>query len=230
MAAFQFYLQSGKQRKVGWVVTTVIMFLVKIPLWKRKCVKVRCSDATASSFVAKVWGEVFAHFHAFAVKRQISMRNWLSGLPRRVLYEQSPWCKRKWLTRSWLCSSSASPSLVSASSDFMCTADAFFPQRLSNHCQGIRGTFSEICTKFDGVPLSDPSRNRIRRGTRLQIKGRKNQHVHPAAWNCVPWLPRYTNTIIYRCIVLLQLLHRWQNQSRKLWISLVHHKNIHNHI
>jgi hypothetical protein len=27
----------------------------------------RCRDATASSFVAKVRGEVFAHFHAVAV-------------------------------------------------------------------------------------------------------------------------------------------------------------------
>jgi hypothetical protein len=29
MAAFQFYLQSGKRRKVVWVGTTVILFLVK---------------------------------------------------------------------------------------------------------------------------------------------------------------------------------------------------------
>jgi hypothetical protein len=27
-----------------------------------------CRDATASSFVKKVWGEVLAHFHAVAVK------------------------------------------------------------------------------------------------------------------------------------------------------------------
>jgi hypothetical protein len=45
---------------------------------------------------------------------------------------------------------------------FPCTAHAFFLKRLSNHCQGLRSTFSEICTKFDAVPLSDPSRNRIR--------------------------------------------------------------------
>jgi hypothetical protein len=29
---------------------------------------VRCRDATASSSVAKVQGEVFAHFHAVAIK------------------------------------------------------------------------------------------------------------------------------------------------------------------
>jgi hypothetical protein len=38
---------------------------------RRKCEKVRCRHATASSFVAEVPGEVFAHFHVFAVKRHI---------------------------------------------------------------------------------------------------------------------------------------------------------------
>jgi hypothetical protein len=32
---------------------------------------------------------------------------------------------------------------------------------LSNHFQGLRRTFSEICKKFDTVPLLDPSRNSI---------------------------------------------------------------------
>jgi hypothetical protein len=32
--------------------------------------------------------------------------------------------------------------LASVSSDFPCTAHAFFPERLSNHCQGVRRTFS----------------------------------------------------------------------------------------
>jgi hypothetical protein len=68
------------------------------------------------------------------------------------------------------------------------------PECLSNHCQCPSRT-SEICTKFDAVPLSDPSQNCIRSDTWPQIKGRKNQHVHP------PWLPRYTSTIIYSCII-----------------------------
>jgi hypothetical protein len=50
---------------------------------------VRCSDATASSSVAKVRDEVIAHFHSIAVKRHSIMRNLLFGLPRRILYEQS---------------------------------------------------------------------------------------------------------------------------------------------
>jgi hypothetical protein len=78
--------------------------------------------------------------------------------------------------------------------------------------------FSKICTKLDAVPLSVPSRNLIRPNTRLQIKGHKKSALHPAAWNFVNWLPRYASTIIYRCIALLQLLNRWQYQSRKLWI------------
>jgi hypothetical protein len=47
-------------------------------------------------------------------------------------------------------------------------AHAIFPERLSNHFQGFRRTFSEICTKFDAVPLSDTSRNRIRADTLLK--------------------------------------------------------------
>jgi hypothetical protein len=35
-------------------------------------------------------------------------------------------------------------------------ADACFPERLSNHCQCFRLTFSEICKKFDSR-YSDPS-------------------------------------------------------------------------
>jgi hypothetical protein len=61
--------------------------------------------------------------------------------------------------------------------------------------------------------LSDPSRNRIKPDTRLQMKGRKSQHVHPTAWNFVNWLQRYASTIICRCIALLQLQYRWQHQS-----------------
>jgi hypothetical protein len=44
------------------------MFWSKIPWSRRKQEMVCCHDATASSFVAKVWGEVFAHFHSVAIK------------------------------------------------------------------------------------------------------------------------------------------------------------------
>jgi hypothetical protein len=57
--------------------------------------------------------------------------------------------------------------------------------------------------------------------SRLRIKGRKYQYIHPAACHFVHWLSRYASTtgITYRCFALLQLLYRWHHQSRKLWIS-----------
>jgi hypothetical protein len=50
----------------------VALFLVKNSLVKEI---VHCYDATASSFVTKVRGEVFTHVHAVAVKRHSSMQN-----------------------------------------------------------------------------------------------------------------------------------------------------------
>jgi hypothetical protein len=46
------------------------------------------SQCFASSFVAKLRGEVFANFHAVTVKRHSSMRNRLFGLPALILCEQ----------------------------------------------------------------------------------------------------------------------------------------------
>jgi hypothetical protein len=50
---------------------------------------------------------------------------------------------------------------VSMSLNFPCTAHAFFPEGLCNHCQGLPPTFSQICTMFDAVRFSDPLRNHI---------------------------------------------------------------------
>jgi hypothetical protein len=78
MAAFQPCLQSGKQM-------TIMLFLVKkIPPWKRKCETVRCRDATSSSFVTKVQGEVFTQFHAVTIKHHSSMQNCLFGRPGQM--------------------------------------------------------------------------------------------------------------------------------------------------
>jgi hypothetical protein len=41
----------------------------------KKCEMVHCCDATASSLIAKVWGETFTHFRAVTVKYHSSMRN-----------------------------------------------------------------------------------------------------------------------------------------------------------
>jgi hypothetical protein len=88
------------------------------------------------------------------------MQNWQFGLPGRILFEQSFWCQIKWWACSWLCSSTVSQFSVSVNLNFPCGAHGFFPERLSNHCQGLCCTFSEMYTNFYAVPVSDPSRNR----------------------------------------------------------------------
>jgi hypothetical protein len=132
---------------------------------------VSCCDATASYFVAKVWAKS-AHFYAFAVKRRSSMRNWLFGLPGRILCEQSVKESVKESNEHALdfALQLSNPYLVSVSLDFTCTAHAFFPEHLSNHCQDLHLTFPKICTKFDAAPLSDPFQNCIRPEKRLKIK------------------------------------------------------------
>jgi hypothetical protein len=51
---------------------TYILFGQKFP-GEKGSETVRYRDVTASSFVSKVRGEVFAHFHAVALKRNSSM-------------------------------------------------------------------------------------------------------------------------------------------------------------
>jgi hypothetical protein len=76
----------------------------------------------------------------------MSMRNWLFGLQGRIL-----------------------------SLDFALRLSRLFG--LGEFGLSVYGScvlpFSEICTKLFAVPLSDPSRNRIRPDTRLKIKERK---------------------------------------------------------
>jgi hypothetical protein len=64
MTAFQFYLQSG----VG---DDNCIISDKKNSVVRRC----CLDATASSFVAKVRGEVFAHVYIVPIKRHNNLRN-----------------------------------------------------------------------------------------------------------------------------------------------------------
>jgi hypothetical protein len=57
MAAFQFYLQSGKQRRFGLVgrdQSHVVFGKKKNSLLKNKSETVRCRNAACVSFVAKV--------------------------------------------------------------------------------------------------------------------------------------------------------------------------------
>jgi hypothetical protein len=51
---------------------TVMVFWSEIP--GEKCLTMRYCHATVSSFVAKVWGKIFTHFHAVAIKHHNSMQ------------------------------------------------------------------------------------------------------------------------------------------------------------
>jgi hypothetical protein len=70
----------GKTEKSKVGGARVIAFFVKNSLLKGKFETLRCRDATTSSFVTKVQGEVFSHFHAVAVKLYSSMQNCLLDL------------------------------------------------------------------------------------------------------------------------------------------------------
>jgi hypothetical protein len=138
-------------------------FWATAPWWERKCEMVLCRDVTSSSFVTKVWGEVFAHFLAVAVEGQGCMRNWLFGLPGRIRCEQSPWCQRKCWACSWLLPSLVLRFLVSVSLDFPCTAHVFFPERSSNHYQGLVALFRDLhniscCSFVESIAISHRSR------------------------------------------------------------------------
>jgi hypothetical protein len=113
---------------------------------------VRCRDAKVSTFVANARKEVFANFHADAVR--------LDSLSWKECFVNSPLDVKENYDHSLHFVLHISRAFsVSVSFDFLCTAHAFFPERLSNHCQGLRRTSSEICTKFGAIRLSDPSRN-----------------------------------------------------------------------
>jgi hypothetical protein len=69
---------------------------------------------------------------------------------------------------------------VSVSLDIPCTAHAFFPASLYNHCQCFRRISSEIFTKLYSVCSSDLSQNRTGPDIRLKIKGRKTSTNPPS--------------------------------------------------
>jgi hypothetical protein len=54
-----------------------------------------------------------------------------------------------------------------------------------------------LCAMFSALASSDPSQNRIRPDTLLQIKGSQNHHVNPAALytHFLHWPRRYATTI-----------------------------------
>jgi hypothetical protein len=75
MTAFQLYNHSEKQRKVAWVGDDSHVVFGRGFRAEKGSVR-RCVVAMQQpDFVAKVRGEVFAHFHKVAVKSHGSMRN-----------------------------------------------------------------------------------------------------------------------------------------------------------
>jgi hypothetical protein len=124
-----------------------------------------------------------------------------------MLCEQSPWCQWKWWAWSWLLH-------LSRLFQYHWVWTFYVRLMLSSPkaCLIIARVSVALFPKCALLPL-DPSRNHIRRGTQLQIKGHKNQYIHPAAWNFLHWLQRYAS------ISLLQVLKRWQDLSQKLWIQ-----------
>jgi hypothetical protein len=200
---------------------TVMLLLVKHSLVKNGAL-LWCNSQL---FHCQIWGEVLAHFHALTVKCHSSLQNPLFGLPGWILCDQflnfkekdenAPvfalhMCRHFQSWRVWLFYSNTSGWLMLSSLN------------MSSHCQGLCQTLHKIwCTLAVGsIVKLDQARHDSK------CKGIENQCVHPAVWNFVHSVPRYASTIIYRSIVALQLLHRGQHQSRKLWIAvhLIHNK------
>jgi hypothetical protein len=73
MTVLQFYLQSGKRN--SWMAGGRQSCCFGNKFRGGRCETVRFRDVTASSFVAKVPGEVFVHLPAVSVKRYSNMRN-----------------------------------------------------------------------------------------------------------------------------------------------------------
>jgi hypothetical protein len=113
---------------------------------------VHCRYATASSCVAEVWGEVFAHFHAAAIQRHSSIQTDCLVCHDEFFVNNSLDVKE--IDENALCLS------YRFRSQSVWTFHVWFTLSSLNACL-IIAIFSEICTKFDDVPSSDPLKNRI---------------------------------------------------------------------
>jgi hypothetical protein len=118
-------------------------------------------------------GKVFAHFHSVTTKHHCSMQNWLFRLPGWILREQSPRCQRKWWACFWLCSSPVLSFSVCPELSIHSNTCVRLMLCSSNACLIIARVSVSLLPRFahdNAVPLSDPSQNRIRPDTRIQIK------------------------------------------------------------
>lgn len=112
------------------------------------------------------------------------------------------------------------------------TAQDFFSERFSNHCQPLYRTFSEICAKFEAHSLSDPLTKSTSPEKQLQIYGHKNSArasaermseytlpIYPFAYEymCAHLCVWYSVSDLYRCVqysfVSLRVsLYVWENE------------------
>jgi hypothetical protein len=107
-----------------------------------------CDSASIISIVSK-WQPFSFNFNRLKQKRVRAGGSRYSRSRRRTTVwpalTNSLWTiplMYKW----WACSLPVSPFSVSVSLDFSCMAHTFLTERLSNHCQGLRRTVSEILT------------------------------------------------------------------------------------
>jgi hypothetical protein len=85
MAAFKFYLQLDKQRKVGWVrVDSHVVFGQKF-LGEKGSMGQCAVVIQRPVLLLSKFGANSLHFHAVAAKRRSNMRNWSFGLPGLIL-------------------------------------------------------------------------------------------------------------------------------------------------
>jgi hypothetical protein len=106
---------------------------------------------------------------------------------------------------------------VSVSLDFPCMAHAFFTERLSKLCQGVR--------RFPPPPPQDLHTVLCCSFVRSIMKLHQaryttpNKRTYKISMSTQLHEILYTDSqdILYCCIALLQLLYRWQHQSLKLW-------------
>jgi hypothetical protein len=193
MAASPFYLHSGKQRKAAGGPVRRVGLVGD---------DTRVVFGKKNSLVNKeVWDDAFEWFNGQFFCRRSSGRNRRTfSSSRRKLSQQhaelTVWPSRtNYIWTIPLMSKKMMNMLLTLL--FSCIAffvlpwtqhaiqtnvygSNFLPELLSNHCRSLHYTLSEICTKFDGFPLSDLTRYHMRPDTRLQIK-RREKLAHPTS-------------------------------------------------
>jgi hypothetical protein len=188
-------------------------FWSRIPWWERKCKIVSCHDATISSFVIKVWGEVLTDVHTVAIKCHSSMQNWLFGLPGWILCETFPLMSKRMMSMLL-----TSLFILPLGGLLLCFSVTTINQTIiisdNSGQEGciVGGNMAKLVTDNESCCFWSVLRTCSRPDKLLQIKGRKE--LRTSNQLCGIHTCTSTPKITYHCIVLLQLLYRWQHQSR----------------